>query len=59
MLEHSRLAGINCMALVSDKEGSHVKVTEPEASTLPLFKSGACSSEAMPMVLLIKQLSAC
>uniref|UniRef100_H3DJ97 eIF-2-alpha kinase GCN2 n=1 Tax=Tetraodon nigroviridis TaxID=99883 RepID=H3DJ97_TETNG len=26
LLEHCRLAGINCMALVSDKEGSHVKV---------------------------------
>nr|XP_046269330.1 eIF-2-alpha kinase GCN2 [Scatophagus argus] len=26
LLEHCRLAGISCMALVSDKEGNHVKV---------------------------------
>ncbi|XP_068436468.1 eIF-2-alpha kinase GCN2 isoform X2 [Clinocottus analis] len=26
LMEHCRLAGINCMALVSDKEGSYVKV---------------------------------
>ncbi|XP_070776102.1 eIF-2-alpha kinase GCN2 [Enoplosus armatus] len=26
LLEHCRLAGINCMALVSDKEGNYVKV---------------------------------
>lgn len=59
MLEHSRLAGINCMALVSDKEGNYVKVYEPEASTAPPFQNTVCSSEALPVVVLIKQLCAC
>lgn len=39
LLEHSRLAGINCMALVSDKEGSYVKVNEPPAPAVPPFKN--------------------
>lgn len=51
LLEHSRLAGINCMALVSDKEGSYVKVNGLPAPTVPLFKN----TEALPVVELIKQ----
>lgn len=42
MLEHCRLAGINCMAMVSDKEGSYVKVKEPEASTVPPLQNTVC-----------------
>lgn len=42
MLEHFRLAGINCMALVSDKEGSYVKVNAPVESTVPLFQNTVC-----------------
>lgn len=28
-MDHCRLAGISCMALVSDKEGIYVKVNQP------------------------------
>lgn len=55
-MEHSRLAGVNCIALVSDKEGSYVKVNESEASTVPPFQNSVCWSEALPIVVLIKQL---
>ena len=31
-MEHCRLAGISCMALVSDKEGNYVKVNQTNSA---------------------------
>ena len=54
MLEYSRLAGISCMALVSDKEGSYVKVNDlSETSTVPRFQNTVCQSKALSIAVLI------
>uniref|UniRef100_A0A3Q4AEI9 non-specific serine/threonine protein kinase n=1 Tax=Mola mola TaxID=94237 RepID=A0A3Q4AEI9_MOLML len=50
LLEHCRVAGINCMALVSDKEGSYVKVKSFEKDRqsekrIPESVMGSCSEQ--------------
>lgn len=38
-MDHCRLAGITCMALVSDKEGNYVKVNTPVITVLFTIQS--------------------
>lgn len=40
LLDQCRLAGITCMALVSDKEGNYVKVNQHHSVTAALFRPG-------------------